>query len=89
MNQPAPAYEIPRRFKADLLAYVEHYRPPGHFLMAVLSNDLVRASAGEPDAIANLPAFIDWLHKHAPAASWGTADRVRRWVAKYDDGIPF
>lgn len=85
----APAYEIPQRYRADLLAYLEHHKPPGHFLRAVLCNDLARACAGSYDAVTNLPAFIDWLHAHAPAASWGTSERVKKWVASYDDGIPF
>ncbi len=83
-------YQIPKRYEAPLLMYVEHHAPPCSFLAAVLTNDLARACReGEHDAIANLPAIIDWLHKHAPEKAWGNAARVAAWIASYDDGIPF
>ncbi len=89
-DAPPSAYEVPQRYKAELLAYVERSQPPGHFIMAVLTNDLKRACReGDPGAIANMPAFIAWLNKHAPARAWGSPDVVAAWIASYDDGIPF
>lgn len=87
---PAPN-EIPDQFAAALLAYVERYEPPGHFLTAVLANDLVVACEfGSAVGMASVPSILAWLRQHdAPVTCWGTRARVIAWTAKYNDGIPF
>ena len=85
-----PAADPATRFKAELLAYVERYQPPGHFLGAVLRNDLGAAFLhGQPEDLAAIPEILAWLHAHGPLKCWGSTHSVAAWVANYDDGIPF
>lgn len=88
--QAAEAPATALRHQAQLLAYVEHYAPPGHFLGAVLRNDLAAAFLhAQPGDVAEVPLILAWLHAHGPLKCWGSADAVAAWVANYDDGVPF
>ncbi len=74
-------YVIPDHMAEGLRDYVNHGREPGHFLAAVLENDLVEA-AGKADFVnmANLPAFAAFLYNYAPRGYWGSREAVREWV---------
>lgn len=74
---------VPEHLHEGLTRYVEHQIRPGSFLRAVLENDLHGAfSHGDPAAIAGLGGLVRWLHNCAPAACWGSPERVRDWLAK-------
>jgi hypothetical protein len=56
--------------------------PPGHFLTAVLSNNLVGAIArGDKPNLAGLVALVRYLVHHAPAQAWGSPETVSAWIA--------
>jgi hypothetical protein len=85
-----PARPAPPRVQAQLLAYVEMYAPPGHFLAAVMRNDLAAAYLhAQPGDVAEIPLILAWLNTHAPVKCWGSSAAVASWVDKYDDGIHF
>jgi hypothetical protein len=57
----------------------------GHFLDAVLSNDLVETiGRGDPPFIASacLPRLVQLIYNHAPADAWGSPERVETWRAR-------
>lgn len=72
---------LPEYMQDGLRAYVESHRPAGHFLTAVLSNDLrgavARADAANTAALAD---YVVWLDNYAPAACWGSRDAVFAWL---------
>lgn len=62
--------------------YIEHGIAPGHFLSAVLDNDL-REAVGRADDenLANLPAFVGYFYNEAPSQCWGSPEKRRAWLA--------
>ena len=74
-NNTVPAY-----MHDALMDYVVERRIPGHFLTAVLENDLREAVVQADDA--NLDALGNWvkvLYNYCPSHSWGSHSRVRAW----------
>lgn len=74
--------EIPGSTLTDLMDYVHHGRQfaSGHFLSAVLENDLRKAfEHGDLANIAALWAIVTWLYNRAPQGCWGSKEAVKRW----------
>ena len=73
-------FTIPAYMLGNLQAYIQTGRPVGGFLTAVLRNDL-REAVGRADDhnIANLPAYIAYLHNKAPMGCWGSTENVKHW----------
>lgn len=72
---------IPEHLADGLRLYLEQGIPPGHFLEAVLSNDLKEAcSRGDVDSLAGLVDLVCWLYNHAPSGAWGSRERVESWI---------
>ena len=71
---------IPARMMPSLKAWVLQGREPGHFLQAVLENDLKEAVI-RADAVnkANLPAFVAFLYNECPADCWGSKEKYAAW----------
>jgi len=64
-----------------LIRYIEHGIPPGHFLSAVLTNDLSEAvSRADEQNLANLPAYIGFLYNEAPSGCWGSPKHFNEWM---------
>ena len=72
---------VPEHGREGLLKYLCYGVPPGHFLMAVLANDLTEACgrADDSNRVA-LAEYISVLHNHAPSESWGSREKVRAWI---------
>ena len=76
--------KIPEGSRGGLRRYMEHRIEPGHFLMAVLSNDLYGAVARADDTNqAALVDYVKWLCNYADSRSWGSRERVKDWL-NYD-----
>tara|TARA_Y100000034_G_scaffold30527_1_gene37317 strand:+ start:274 stop:564 length:291 start_codon:yes stop_codon:yes gene_type:complete len=53
---------------------------PGHFLTAVLTNNLFEAVAHADDEnIKILPDIVRWVYNHAPSSCWGTEEKMKEW----------
>lgn len=76
-------FYIPERMMEGLRAYINDHRPPGSFLRAVLENDLHGAvNRADAENLANLPAYIGYLHWEAPPACFGSPERVAAWLSQ-------
>ena len=74
---------IPSHMHEHIRAYVEERRPIGHFLTALLSNDLKNAALRADDE--NRAALADWagfLYEYAPSNCWGSPEIVAAWLAR-------
>jgi hypothetical protein len=72
-----------------LRRYIEQGIGPGHFLSALLSNNL-RASVERADDI-NRRAIVDYvkfLYNYAPAGAGGSPEKFEAWIARSDLGMP-
>jgi hypothetical protein len=61
--------------------YLEHGYQPGHFLTAVLENNLKDAMArGDDASIAGLRDIVRFLYAYVPVSAWGNEDLVAEWM---------
>ena len=71
---------IPETMIGGLRRYIEHGIPPGHFLTAVLCNDLEEACGrADDDNITRLGDYIKFLNCHAPNQCWGSKEKFEAW----------
>lgn len=72
---------IPTHMQGGLRRYLTHGIVPGHFLEAVLENDLTEAVKRADDVnIAALPNYIAFFYNYADRRSYGSQDKVREWI---------
>ena len=73
--------KIPDYMWTKLINYIVEGVPTGGFLHAILSNDLKRAcnAADEANQLA-IYDYVFFLHNNAPAACWGSPERVANWM---------
>jgi hypothetical protein len=72
---------IPRDLRAGLVRYVSQGITPGHFLCAVLDNDLFDAvgRADSRERLLDLVPVIEWLFNHAPSNCYGSKAKRLAW----------
>ena len=85
MNEGGPAdvdYSgLPESLRYGMQAYIEKGYVPGHFLAAVLENDLKEAVHRSDAAnLILLPRIVTWLYFQAPLISHGSPERVSTWA---------
>lgn len=73
---------IPPLTRAALGRWVKERRPPGHFVLHLLKNDLHAAviSADSNNAAA-LATTVLYMHRHLPSDCWGSEEAVEKWEA--------
>ncbi len=72
---------LPEHMRGSTREYIERGRRVGHFLTAVLSNDLMEAFSRADDTNRN--AMIDWvqfLYNDAPGPCHGSPEAVKNWM---------
>ena len=77
-------YGIPDRMQGALIRYFDKRIPPGGFLTAVLSNDLVEAiNRADDENVHCLKAYVMWLYNRGPAKGygWGSPEAVADWLS--------
>jgi len=82
-------YGIPEYMHGSLIRYFEKHYQPGHFLTAVLENDLMEAIARADETnVQCLKAYAMWLYNQAPgraSGAWGTPEAVAKWIANEEE----
>ncbi len=69
----------------DILAainrYALHHERRGHFLTAVLENDLLEAfGRADPENEKVLHQIVVYCYNEIPSSSWGSKDKVKAWL---------
>ena len=74
-------YNMPDMTLHCLKEYVENRVPPGGFLYAVLTNNLIE-SFGRADEgnSASLQQIVRYLYNEMPADCWGSPAKVKAWL---------
>jgi hypothetical protein len=74
-------YGVPEHMQGGLVRYFNDRIDPGHFLTAVLENNLMkafdRADLGNRKA---LYSYVVWLYNQAPMGSYGSPEKVKAWL---------
>lgn len=69
-----------------LQSYVENRYPPGGFLHAVLSNDLIRACMKADDFNRHrLFDIVDYIYNNLPMNCYGSPEAVEKWLSRTED----
>lgn len=79
MTYPHNYEDLPLRSSVD--AFAKTGRPLGHFLTAILSNDL-RGACDHADHLnmPMIPVYVAYLYNKAPAGCWGSREIVDAWI---------
>lgn len=73
---------IPLHMWAALEGYIERHEPVGHFLTALLSNDLREAwTRADASNARLLHVYVAYLNQHAPSECWGSPRKIEAWLA--------
>ena len=74
---------------AALTSYRDNRQPLGHFLSAMLENDLA-STIGHADRTSwsNLKAIFGWLWMEMPANAWGSHAAVKAWLHPEEPARP-
>ena len=73
--------ECPTWIRGSLIRYYDDHIPVGHFLTAVLSNDLFGAMArADQRNRANLHNICQFIYNNFPVGTYGTPEKVKAWL---------
>ena len=86
MTDPRSYDLIPSETMGGLRRYVDYGVPAGHFLMAVLENDLFQACAhADTPNMEGLIALVTWIYNREPHGCYGSRKIVDSWMSH--DGL--
>jgi hypothetical protein len=72
--------------KESIDRFVQYGIPPGHFLQAVLSNDLMEAMGrADSENRRDLFEICQYVYNELPIGCWGTKDKMGEWQEKVRD----
>ncbi len=76
-----PDYDlVPPHLRNGMREYIQRGQVPGHFLQAVIANDLNDAlSHGDEESLIFLRVLTAWLYNDAPGGSWGSRGILNAW----------
>ena len=74
---------VPDHTVEGFIAYVFDGIPPGDFLWAVLTNDLIGAfGRADGSNINAMKEIVDFVYNFLPVACYGTPAKVHDWLIK-------
>lgn len=72
---------IPEHVLAGVYSFVEHRTEPGHFLSAVLCDNLFEAvGRADKESGAALRELVCFIHCEVPTMCYGNTIKVRGWL---------
>ena len=82
-------HEIPEYMRSGLSRYVTRGVPPGHFLCAVIDNDLAEAcNRADTTNRVLLHNYICFFFNWAPGDCWGFKGAAKAWIEKREKEGP-
>ena len=74
---------IPVHLHDGFVNYILYRKQPGHFLTAVLMNNLMEAiNRADHVSISCLREICVFLYNIAPSACWGSPSKVAEWLTE-------
>lgn len=72
---------LPESMRDVMFNYIVYGLAPGHFLTAVLSNNLNQAvQRGDQYNVEHLHDYVKFLYWSVPMECWGSDESVTRWL---------
>lgn len=86
MSYEFRGFYIPDYMQEGIDRWVNHGILPGDFLTAVLTNNLFEAVArADEENLHNLPAYVGYFYNEVPGSCWGSIEKVKSWMKKFDE----
>jgi hypothetical protein len=77
---------IPPLIKEAIDKHVREGKPCGHFVTAVLENNLVEAIVHADETnLDNIYDIVRYCYNHIPSPCWGSVEKVQAWREKGGD----
>lgn len=77
---------IPERMMAGIGRYVQFGTQPGHFLTALIKNDLRETINRADDSnILILPAYIGYFYNETDPRCWGSPAKMHAWMKSFKE----
>jgi len=77
---------IPQRMMGAIDRYINQGIRPGHFLTAIICNDLKEAAIrADNENLVNFPAYVSYFCNEAPSACWGSEEKMKAWLESFKD----
>ena len=81
MREHTGPWRLPEAIYVAIESYADHGQKPGHFLMAVLTNNLLEAvGRADQESMQRLRDIVGYVHNELPAPIHGDPDKVRMWL---------
>ena len=72
---------LPEHIRDGMRLYIEHRVAPGHFLTAVIENNLKESFARADDTNINrMFDVVAFMYNEAPMACWGSPEKMIKWL---------
>ena len=83
LEKNAIEMDIPDYMIESLVQYILIGRPVGHFLTAIINNDLKGAvNRGDDMNQCRIVNYVKFLFNYAPHGSWGYEGSTNMWIAR-------
>jgi hypothetical protein len=77
-------HRLPAYMHGAIIRYYEKGIKPGHFLTAVINNDLKKACRHADDINRHcLFSYVMWFYNEAPGGSWGHPNATSEWCKQF------
>jgi hypothetical protein len=77
---------VPMGLRSGIERYVEQGILPGHFLRAIISNDLKDAvQRADDDNLFMLAVYVAFFYNKCPMTCWGSKEKMLEWSAGFNN----
>lgn len=77
---------LPPHLQDGIREYVHNGREFGHFLQAVVANDLTSAVGRmNPPSFEGLKSVVEFFYNYCPSDCWGGPGKYEAWIAKFKE----
>ena len=74
---------IPPKIRKALDRWANEGTPVGHFVTAVLENNLSDAVArADEDSLAALHSIVGYVYNELPSPCWGSPEKTKAWAKR-------
>jgi hypothetical protein len=78
---------VPMGLRGGIERYVEHGILPGHFLRAIICNDLKDAvQRADTENMFLIAVYVAFFYNYCPSGCWGSKERMLEWSAGFNEG---
>ena len=72
---------LPLHIRDGVKRYIEHGARPGHFLTAVIRNNLSETVGRADDVnLGRLHDIVSFFYNEAPGPCWGSPEKMAAWM---------